>query len=58
MNNKIFMFVFAIFILLSVVSASSDFLGTYKKDSHISLKQTCDDGSSICDFCNITSIRY
>jgi hypothetical protein len=53
MKNK-FVLLFLMVIMLGIVSAEQQSLGTFKQSSCISLKQTC----ANCTYVNITSVLY
>lgn len=48
--------------MLCLVTGNSDtatqILGTFQQNQPVELIQTCSNSTSLCDFCNITSIKY
>ena len=48
--------VFLLAFAMVMVSASTDYLGTYKQYDNIRLLQTCNDGTDICDYCTASVI--
>ena len=61
MSNQerlIFCAFFLSILLLGSVSATNPSLGTFQKDTEIELLQVCSNGTSLCDSCNISSVKY
>lgn len=56
-KNKLLGLLLLLFVI-SFVSAQSDYLGTFKINENVTIIQTCDDGTNVCDYCNVSSIYY
>jgi hypothetical protein len=53
---KYLMLLFALLLIIPFTSAS--LVGPFKQNQTVELIQTCNDGSSMCEYCNISSIKY
>ena len=58
MNTKKLFLIFAMILLINIISASAPTLGIFKINSDIELKQTCVINGTFCDSCNISSVDY
>jgi len=63
MKNKILFVFFLILICSPFISAATTdnndiTLGTYRINSAVEVPQVCSNATSLCDLCNITSIKY
>jgi len=47
-----------IYLLLFLTFISAGSFGIFERSTDIELVQTCDDGTALCDYCNISSIDY
>lgn len=54
---RIFLALFVIIVLSSIVSADGDF-GSIRINEPITLLQSCSNETSACDLCNLTSVKY
>jgi len=48
---------FFLLLLIPLISATDTF-GIFEKDKDVELLQVCSNSTSICDYCNISSIKY
>lgn len=61
MGFKLGIFAIFVFILVCfplVTSTSEDSLGIFQKSSEVELLQICSNATSLCDSCNISSVKY
>lgn len=58
LNKKILLFLFLGIFLISFISAQETSLGTFPKGEQIELLQICSNETSLCDGCNISSVKY
>jgi len=59
-NLKIFSIFFVLLFLVPFLSAETSIqsLGIFEKDTNIELLQVCSNSTSLCDSCNISSVKY
>jgi len=62
-SKKLLFVLFSITIIFSISLVSSlneakGFLGTFEQSKDIELLQVCSGGTSLCGFCNISSVKY
>lgn len=60
-QNTIIIFVLVMFMSCFVVAqddTSSQMLGTFQQNNPVEIIQICSNQTSLCDLCNITSIKY
>jgi len=54
----VFCITFIVLLFSGGVMASTPSLGTFQKDTEIELLQVCSNGTSLCDSCNLSSVKY
>ena len=51
-------YAFALLLLLPAMTSAQDVIGTFKQGTAIELTQVCTNDTSLCDECNVSTVKY
>ncbi len=58
MGNQRLIAIMVLLMLIPMVAATTPSLGIFEQSTDIELIQLCSNKTALCDYCNISSIKY